>query len=135
MLEGGWCGPVEDLVLDAADGLVDPVDDGDVRGSEPVDDLVEHVVGGLLQMPRVALARGSEVIERFQRLVVVRPQEVGAEESIKLVGLDVQAGAVSQDDGRQHQVQAAPPVVDARDMGFHQGIDDGQRVKAEGLTQ
>jgi len=133
--QGARPGAVEYLVFDLVDGLVHVFDQGHVTGHKIVDDLVQQVVCALLQVADVAAAGGPGFIEGRQRVVVMRDDEVGAEEDVQFVyfGLPLAVVILAQVHVIQDDVEIIAPVVYFGGVGFLQGVVDRQGMEAEFL--
>ena len=129
---------LEDLLLDALELVADLAQHRERGVDAVVDDLVEQVAGALGEQRLAQLLVGAaaleQVLERLQRLVGQRDQEVGPDEQVELGRVQARHRLVV---GREveHDEQVVVVLVDLRPLVARVDVLVVERVEVEALLE
>lgn len=114
---------------------IERLDDRHVVGNNAVEQVIEEVVGALLQtLSLVALHQRAQLVEHRKWIVMVRDQVIRPEEQVKLADDEVVRVVVDIDD-LKNEIEIVIPVIELGVVGLLQGVLDGQGMEMKAALE
>jgi hypothetical protein len=127
-------GQTKDFIFELDESLVEIVEHGHVEINELIQNLIEQISWPALAGNRAGAYQLLDVADAAKHVVMIREDEVAAQESVKLNGVEMHGIGIRRD-AVQNEVDVIGKFFDLRMMAISAAVFDGKRVKVENVQK